>query len=429
VFALALFLLATSKWGSYLPTGHPPYITDIVLGGLVLQAALGGRAGTRGPVRDGTWMRPALVALIFWVLLEFVTGSFSQDALRDGAPYLYGVAAFLVTAPPARAQLKMQRAVDALLVFHGVWITVALLAPSVFLAIPTMGQIHPFQPRNDFDGTVCAIFAALALHRALSGRRVARNVVYVGWSTVLTLALRERAALLALGALLVVVALLAVQRRRSRWAGRAKALVPLAIMCLPLLYLGVSHTFGYQRFVSGLQGYVPFVSAGPNVGGAVNTTHARAQAWNAVVNYLEPSARREWLGVGFGPDFMHASGADVLLLGGPNPDVRSPHNYFLGTWARTGLVGLCLDALVIVGGLHLAISLRRRAPELSDVDILAIMAAVALPVAASVGVILESPFGALPYFWALGHMSSRVAELRGPNLSRSQSEEALAVGR
>lgn len=415
-FALALFLLATSKWGSYLPSGHPPYISDIVIGGLLLQRILAGRSDPRaGPVKDGSWLRPAVAVLLFWCLLEFTTGSLSQNALRDGAPYLYAVVVFLAAAPAVGARLKIARAIDVSLIFHAAWISVVLAAPSVYNVVPHLGQIYPFQLRNDFDGTVCAIFAALSFHRALCGRRIIRNVIYSGWGVALTLLLRERAALLALISLIVVVAVLAVHRRRSRWVDRAKALVPIVIICLPLMYMEVSQTFGYKRFVSGLQGYVPFIPAGPSVGGAVGTTHARLKAWTAVIDYLEPSPRREWVGVGFGPDFMHSSGADVLLLGNINPDVRSPHNYFVGTWARLGLIGLALDVLVIVGGLHLAIVLRRRAPELTDVDVLAIMATVALPVAASVGVILESPFGAVPYFWALGHMSARVAELRrGP---------------
>jgi len=34
-----------------------------------------------------------------------------------------------------------------------------------------------------------------------------------------------------------------------------------------------------------------------------------------------------------------------------------------------------------------------------------------IPVAALLGVILESPFGALPYFWALGHLSARACQV------------------
>jgi hypothetical protein len=34
-----------------------------------------------------------------------------------------------------------------------------------------------------------------------------------------------------------------------------------------------------------------------------------------------------------------------------------------------------------------------------------------IPVVAFVGVVLESPFGALPYFWAIGHLSARACQV------------------
>jgi hypothetical protein len=42
--------------------------------------------------------------------------------------------------------------------------------------------------------------------------------------------------------------------------------------------------------------------------------------------------------------------------------------------------------------------------------------ALGVPVVAMLGVVLESPFGAVPYFWALGHL----AATRQERLSRNQ---------
>jgi hypothetical protein len=50
-----------------------------------------------------------------------------------------------------------------------------------------------------------------------------------------------------------------------------------------------------------------------------------------------------------------------------------------------------------------------------------------IPVAALLGVILESPFGALPYFWALGHLSARACQLGAVRpLSVAMRPEAAA---
>jgi hypothetical protein len=53
-----------------------------------------------------------------------------------------------------------------------------------------------------------------------------------------------------------------------------------------------------------------------------------------------------------------------------------------------------------------------RAPELNAVDVVAIAVAVGLPVSACYGVVLESPFGALPVWWAVGYLSYRAVQLR-----------------
>jgi hypothetical protein len=53
-----------------------------------------------------------------------------------------------------------------------------------------------------------------------------------------------------------------------------------------------------------------------------------------------------------------------------------------------------------------------RSPQLGGLDITAIAVAVGLSVSACYGVVLESPFGALPVWWALGYLGYRAVELR-----------------
>jgi O-antigen ligase len=91
--------------------------------------------------------------------------------------------------------------------------------------------------------------------------------------------------------------------------------------------------------------------------------------------------------------------------------VRSPHNYLLNTWARLGLVGVGLVLGLMIAALRVARLVARHAPRVRDDDVLAMLLVASIPVVAFVGVVLESPFGALPYFWALGHLSSRACQL------------------
>jgi len=92
-------------------------------------------------------------------------------------------------------------------------------------------------------------------------------------------------------------------------------------------------------------------------------------------------------------------------------DVRSPHNYLLNTWARLGLVGLVLILGILLTGLRLARLVAMHAPRVRDDDVFAMFLVASIPVAALLGVVLESPFGALPYFWALGHLSARACQV------------------
>lgn len=428
VLALSMFLLATSKWGSYLPLGIPPYVSDIVLA-LVISRHFLWRAGTSSPKGDGTLLRPAAVVMFVWCLSEFLRGTYSLTAVRDYAPYFYVVALFLVTVPPERVRPRVGRWIEGIIIFHASWISLSIAVPTIYSHVPNLaGKIYLFQPRNDFDGAVCGMFAAFALHRAFAGRFIPYNVALAGWNTILMLYLRERAGLLSFCFALLIVLWLRKDRAKSSQFARAKALVPVLILCLPLLYVFGSHTPTYQRFVAAVHHYVPFVHSDPAYASDTGTEVARERAWGRIIDWQDKSVSRETLGVGFGADFMHESGADILLLGGPSPDVRSPHNYFVGTWARLGVIGLGIVSVIVLCGLWLAVLVRRTAQVFTDADVLALLVTVAIPAAAAVGVILESPFGAVPYFWALGHLSWRAAELRRSKALLPLSSGLLETG-
>ena len=83
--------------------------------------------------------------------------------------------------------------------------------------------------------------------------------------------------------------------------------------------------------------------------------------------------------------------------------MRAPHDYWLNTWVRLGAVGVALSiALALLAMVAAVRSLWGGAAALTDVIAAALV--LTLPLPASLGVILESPFGAVPYFWALGHL-------------------------
>ncbi|MBA0125071.1 O-antigen ligase family protein [Haloechinothrix sp. YIM 98757] len=409
-FVLALFLLATSRWGSYLPTGTPPFVVDIVLAVVIADRVLGvaTHRSRRAPI--DTWLAVTTLGLLVLTAAWLPLGEWTLDALRDAAPYAYAVVIFLVLAPARTAVPWMDRAMMVILALHAAWIAVFVLAPGVVHAIPAVGDgVELFLARRDVDGMICGLLAGLALHKALSGKAVPVNLALAGVGLALSLALGSRGALLGVLMALLAVALL---RRRADGAnrhGRRWALALVLILLPGVVALGAQGE-ATQRMTASVTG---LWQPTEDVGGAQGTMSARYQSWQRLVEYFQEDAARNVFGVGFGPHFLVDSKADVEMFGGDIESVRSPHNYLLSAWARLGLLGLGIVAALTLVGWRLAYLVGWASPaRVSDVDVVAIMIAVGMPWVGIVGVVMEAPFGAVPYYWALGHLSA-VACARG----------------
>ncbi|GAA5111442.1 hypothetical protein GCM10025762_20530 [Haloechinothrix salitolerans] len=404
--ALALFLLATARWGSFLPAASPPYIADIVLAVLLLDRVLLFTAGRSQRTPHDAALAVTTTALLAVSFAWLALSDWEIVALRDAAPYVYVLAALLVLVPRAEHGPRLDTAVTVALVFHLAWSVIGLTLPSVVELVPPLSETVPvFVPRPDVDGFICGLLAGLALHRALSGSAPVVNLVLAGVSLAVTIALGSRGALLGVIGALIAVALLGHRRRgvqgqsgrTRRWA------VALLLLALPIAGIVASDGYAIERLSASVGG---LFSSTSDVGGAQGTMSARAHSWAHLAGYLQDDPVRNVVGVGFGPNYLIDSKADYELYSGTREDVRSPHNYLLGGWARLGLVGLALLLALTVLGWRLAVVVGRRAPRLNDVDVLAIMIAAGMPGVALVGVMLEAPFGALPYYWALGHLSA-----------------------
>jgi O-antigen ligase len=412
-YAITLYLLATTRWGSGLSlVGGPPYVTDLVLIVLLIDRAVAAAAHRSVATGIESWVGILTTALLAWSLILLMFGSISQDALRDAAPYLYAVTVFLVRPPTESSETATSRALMAALIFHAAWVALALLDPSLPNGTPVGSTgVHLFALRSDVDSLVCGLLAAMGLHRALAGRNPVYNLLFAGWGVTLVLVLASRAGLLAFFVQIIIVVLLAPARRRL--AGRYDRRIAIAVLlvCIPIALVGVSQGNSVHRLSLALSDS----GAESEANGAIGTENARLKSWKVLVRYIARDPARNVRGVGFGPDFLHESGADVLLLGAAaaadQEDVRSPHNYLLNTWARLGLVGLVLILGILLTGLRFARLVAMHAPRVRDDDVLAMLLVASIPVAALLGVVLESPFGALPYFWALGHLSARACQV------------------
>jgi O-antigen ligase len=269
-----------------------------------------------------------------------------------------------------------------------------------------------FELRPDVDGTTCAVLALICLNRAITGSSPGIYLGLTAWNGALVIGGHSRAALAAAAIQLVVFAVFTPARRELFRRHAPRVIIAVLIVAVAALAYGLQRGTASTRLSSAGNAFLPIMpTSGPVPEQTIGTARARELAWQAIERYLIAKSSRNWFGVGFGPDFLHDSGGDQLLLGGTFEDVRQPHNFLINTWARLGLIGLAIIIAMIAVGVRLA-ALVSRSRSLDDVDLAAVLVVTGFPVAACYGVVMESPFGAIPYFWALGYLGWRLLELR-----------------
>lgn len=415
LFGIALFLVVFSRWGSYLGVpGIPVFVSDVFVAAGLWQTGLALRRRRTSLAAVATLAQTVhlslllVASLLAWVLIRAVigAGSILSDplaGLRDLAPYAYAIVAigsFVLVTLPSEA---LRRWIYAGLSVHLVWSLGAPLLPGWPRQWPTLGEAAIFTTRPDFDSAIFGIGVALALHDLLTRHRETAPRIR-GWLLLLlagngyALAISPtRAGLLAgLATIGSVLWGVGVRRRQSSAVGTRPRTRIVAASVLAIIVLAIIATLtpSGQRLVEPFRG---------GQTGASGTLQAREYTWSGVSRYLLSDARRTAAGVGFGPDFITDSGTAFALEGTEYKDVRSPHNYLLGTWARLGVAGALLVLSIIVAAGSMA--LRTLRLEADTVSVLAALLVIGLPVTAVLGVVLESPFGAIPYFWAVGHLA------------------------
>ena len=450
---LALYFVATTRWGSFLLPG-PPYIADIALAALIAQRAWTLlRSATPQPVLSRVLTIPALLLLAFSIAVLGM-GDPNETALRDAAPYFYAVLVLFGQSYRDISPSTIDRLVFGALVLHAAWFSVAEFLPDlVDVRMPGDSETLLFGIRADIDGAMLGVLAALALDRVMTGRDQMAGVVISAWALTLILLTQSRASLLA--------TLAAVGFMLARWIVLSRAGSPLApsadespgrsrlalnsslvaavILLVPLVVTVVSGPpEAFQRSVnagisaagrpdagsgrssegsgseagSGRSSEGSGSEGGRPVDTGVGTFEARVAGWKEVVRWiLDDGPSRMALGAGFGSHYLQLSGADVAFFGPyVDPSIRAVHNYGLNTWARLGLVGLILVIGIAALAVVAAVRLSFRTPTPPTLDLFASLLVLAIPVVALMGVVLESPFGAIPYFWAVGYLSARMVE-------------------
>jgi O-antigen ligase len=404
--AIAL-VLGASRWGTNLGVS-PLFVTDVLIGlALVNWWLISRMAGTVGDKDPRFTSRPSLLFIVFFLfvvirfLLSLGNGP-AFDWIRDGTPYLYGFLAFVSAASIARSTPEIRHRTMKVfwwaLGFHLLWMIAAVVGPLGQDGIAVPGLRAPlFQVRPDIDAAFLALLAGLCLRQIIVKRQWFWPILGIAGSSFVVLSLNSRAGLLSLAIALVVATFLGYSAIKQQTGRRLllQMLVPLvvgaALVILPSTAPGA-------RLIATIN---PATASSNAQFQAQGTQRAREATWERIIEWTNEDVGRQIVGSGFGNDFLTESGTIYNLQGTTYDGVRSPHNWFVANYARLGLIGFGLSAAVCLSLLFRMVKWRQKIGDDGLLSMAALTIVVILPVA-TLGVVLEAPHGAVPFFWAAG---------------------------
>lgn len=401
-------VLAFSRWGTYIGIA-PIYLTDLLLAGVLFSVVFRRKPQDARVGARTTATSPSVIFVLFFTYV-IVRALFSLGSapllvlLRDAVPFLYGVLAFVAASSYARSddavRAKTVRLLWIALIAHLIWVSAAvLLGFTNGFQLGLIFSAPVLQVRPDIDGAVLAATAGWCLHYVMLGSKH-RFWALVGLivSSWVVLTLLTRAGLLSLLLCLALSFALTFASTHTD-AKRAGAMLLVLPVALAIIAIVVPSTAPGQRLLATVGAPASFLTS--SQGNAEGTQQARELVWEGVIEWTNEETSRQLFGSGFGNDFLDQSGTASYLEGSTYVNVRSPHNWFIGVYARLGIVGTVLAIGVISQLFYLIIRNRRQVPSEPLLYISALIVS-AIVVVATFGVVLEAPFGAVPFFWCAG---------------------------
>lgn len=322
-------------------------------------------------------------------------------ALRDYAMIYYAAFFFLAQsageAAGAREFLRRCLLVSCALLL----VTYPLFErfPDFFLNLLVFRGTPLIYYKGDLAGMFMALGAVLFFVR-FEERRRWRDLVLMLALTAGTLASNSRASMLGLTSAVLWFAV------AGKW--RFAALQVLSGAGAALVLLGVAYAADipwektplyplYERFVSltdplGAQTYV-----GEDTASKGDNNLFRAVWWRAVVE--ETVENDPWLGLGYGHDLADRFVRAYYPESGSDFTTRSPHNFLLSLFGRTGAVGLAAFLLIVA---CMALQTWRAIRRGFGVAAGWWCGSWVILVGACFGVVLEGPMGAVVFWTMLG---------------------------
>lgn len=384
--------LIGGKWGAYIGVA-PVYLADaLILGGALLTLLTTRRFTTLVRFSPAYWLLWTSGVVFIAAAALLGTGAVALR-LRDLIPWLY-----LLVVPMAGQWLvaagraRLQRYLLWTLLLHAAW-----AIPAMLLTDPDPNQVEqqqflPFaaEPffgiRTDIDVPLVVLAVVVAMRRW--GLRPATLALAAG-ALAATLSQTSRAAMLAS---LVGLAVYGLVNRRTRGpSGLVKLAVAgtgvALVLALALPVLATTGLFGVDGGALARAGLLGGTGSDAAASGDY-TWNDRLMAWQVLGDYYTEQGSPPF-GFGPGAEVIRDSGAVKFLSG--HDVVRSPHNWWVGGWVRAGPAGMGLWLLLLAAGTRPLAGRRRWKGD--HVAATGWFLVVSVLVAASAGVLIESPFG------------------------------------
>jgi hypothetical protein len=405
--ALTALLVFGSRWFSYIGVS-PIFISDVLLSIAILSWLLSKRERpSESSLYEGT--DPAklfLAAILLWAalraLLSWSDGYPILEILRDFVPFVYISIAFVV-ASQIRSQGPEFRAKCFQWIYRGlglhlVWCLLVIGSGNLSgIRFGTFPEVGLFAFRADIDTALVAVYFVLAIRRWFSGYPKAFTLAELaGCATVLAFS-PARSSLIAL---LVCVAWFLTGMARSNgesvgFYSRRNVKFSTAIVGTIILAFILQFTTAGTRLLGGLG----LSSSNSDLASsALGTVNARELVWRQVLDWVNSSSTNIFFGSGFGINFLDVTRTLQFLEGTTYTGVRSPHNFLVTVIARLGWPA----AVILTVTLVIIVIRFRKSELLDDLSFVSMTIVLAFIPISLLGVILEAPFGAIPFYFSIG---------------------------
>ena len=323
---------------------------------------------------------------------EFYDGMFL--VFRDSAPFLaIGMVGFLATRLQlANFQVQCQQrsyllAASVLAVLFNL-ISLYATGGEGFMIAPSLFHLPLLSVRSDQIPISLIPLVFFLMIRSATNSKFPLLILFFLYAAILYKT-SSRSTLLAM-LLIFLMSINYIFQGTYRRQARSIFLLFFAGAIASLFFAGAKIN-AFNKLVSGL-GYVELVNGVSDIQvSGVNTQQARIRAWQLIKDKFSLD---NFFGFPPGDNYILRSGASNYLSG--SDLVRSPHNFFVNIFARNGIfIGVFLTLSIFIMIYFSILNLISNPSNLLDWIAATFLMTVLL--VSSIGVVLESPFGYIPF--------------------------------